>query len=111
MILPRSSFRPNRRAADSVMEVGAMPREQITYAQADSPHVQPELHVSWNKAGSMPGHVQVAIETNRPALATYLAEDETAIVGVYTEVLSRGDINRLIQVLRRARDQAYGRDE
>ena len=32
-------------------------------------------------------------------------------VTVFTEALSRGDINRMIRVLRRARDQAYGRDE
>jgi hypothetical protein len=30
---------------------------------------------------------------------------------VWTEVLSRAEINKLIRVLRRARDQAYGRDE
>ena len=31
--------------------------------------------------------------------------------GLYTDTLTRAQINNLIRVLRRARDQAYGRDE
>ena len=30
---------------------------------------------------------------------------------LYSPVLTRSDVNKLIRILRRARDQAYGRDE
>lgn len=38
-------------------------------------------------------------------------EDPAHLVNVYTEVLGREDVNKLIRVGRRARDRAYGRDE
>jgi hypothetical protein len=69
----------------------------------------PELSVSW-----MPdGHVQVSINMEAEFikhLSTGMTEGATHNA-VYTPSLSRQEINKLIRVLRLARDKAYGRDE
>jgi hypothetical protein len=93
-----------------------MPKEQINHPQqvtSDSPQgyttTSPTLHVGWNRAG----WVQVSIATDTSSLARLVedaqkhGESEPAI---YTDELSRDEINRLIRTLRKARDQAYGAD-
>lgn len=100
-----------------------MPREQINYPQpktamCDSPdgmggHLEtrtnPALHVCW-----MPDmHVQVAFEADPSYLHVALGavNEPDGRTSMYTDVLTRTEINRLIKMLRRARDAAYGRDE
>lgn len=108
-----------------------MPREKINYpvpfvprdpgADDSTPPIhgeawtEPVMHVSWSKAtGDFDGHVQIALEVD-PAYLKYVAEnpgDNTlGCTAVFTGVLVRADLNRLIRVSRQARDQAYGRDE
>lgn len=103
-----------------------MPREQINYPSAYfemdadtgvSKKVAPAdsaLHVSWDTTGTL----QIGYETDRKTAAEILdarsphfdgGEPSRAVM--YTPVLSRSEVNKLIRVLRRARDQAYGKDE
>lgn len=100
-----------------------MPREQINYPQTrptvatfhESGTVKTEtdaaLHVSWNRDGQ---HVQLCLEVD--VHYAQLAADEPNAneartrTELWTPVLSRQDINKLIRTLRRARDTAYGAD-
>jgi hypothetical protein len=84
-----------------------MPKE---YVDSTMPHMTENgvieddpfrVKVSWNKET---GDVQIA--TINPG--NEYAYDE---IGGYYVDLDRTQINRLIKVLRRARDQAFGRDE
>jgi hypothetical protein len=111
-----------------------MPKEQINYPEpfvprepsSDGPSTdpaihgeswpEPTVHVSWLGAtGDHDGHAQVAIKAPRAYLKMLVEEDGAQAAdagpGVYSPVLDRTALNRLIRVLRRARDQAYGRDE
>jgi hypothetical protein len=106
-----------------------MPREQINYPQfgvvidpGDSGHpVGTEIekhpsaiHVGWNRAG----WVQLSLEAD-PSYFRFVADnpdgapfdDGSQGTSAYSPVLNRVEINKLIRALRRARDQAYGRDE
>ncbi len=75
----------------------------------------PTLHVSWHRNGdvNMPGHVQVAlglpIEYVKHLMCCF--DGVTPSMDAYTPPLTRQDLNKLILTLRKARDQAYGRDE
>lgn len=114
-----------------------MPREQITFPAGNTVLVnengiewehepgapvpegcvlvtEPALHVSWTGADNEYGtpHVQVSFQLD----ARYLVARAKGLEGVtsthiYTDSLSRVEINKLIKVLRTARDKAYGRDE
>lgn len=110
-----------------------MPREQINYPEpfvarepscdgsSDEPihgesWPEPTVHVSWLSAtGDHDGHVQVALKVPRAYLETLLRDDVASSFGdqqgVFSPVLDRMALNRMIRVLRKARDQAYGRDE
>lgn len=108
-----------------------MPREQIVPMSLamidndpknDTPvHGQawngPGLHVGWMPDGEHgDGHVQVCIEID-PRYADYAAKMTTETQGdgtpikIWSENLSRTEMNKLIRTLRTARDKAYGRDE
>lgn len=131
------------------MEVGHVPREQITHNRivdqlvssptyaSNDPAAQLEaiahvemprrnVHVGWNREV---GWVQVAIEVTVAELRDMLAAAETEAAGaaranadigeyavdahqfkVWSDVLDRPEINSTVQVLRRARDAAYGKD-
>lgn len=74
-----------------------MPRETI---QTDGLTERPvAVEVSWGRAT----HVQLA--TVRPD-----GSEESGKEGVYSD-LTREQINKLIRLLRKARDQAFGADE
>lgn len=75
-----------------------MPKEIIRTGSPD--HVGPTVHVGW----SPDQYVQLA--TVDPA-----HNDENPHGNGWYADLDRHAINRLIKVLRRARDAAYGRDE
>lgn len=108
-----------------------MPREQINYPARIADDIDskpsdggvpvyarrgtggctaPSLHVGWQ----MDSWVQIHFEADRQYFE-FIAENPDASdpdrTTGYTPVLSRDEINKLIKVLRRARDQAYGRDE
>lgn len=103
-----------------------MPREQINFPQPVETHngsidadgvveqsvevsTDPAIHVNWHNAGNdHEGHVQVSLECDRTYFEQFPDEDRGCR---YSPVLSRSDVNKLIRVLKRARDQAYGRDE
>lgn len=80
-----------------------MPKELIhtNRAPADSDdHTLPlAVHVGWDRVG----YVQVAT-------VNLQYERHTAEHGWFAD-LDRGQINYMIRLLRRARDQAFGRDE
>jgi hypothetical protein len=114
-----------------------MPREQINhpdftnadFADSRKAHhpglpndtwVDSAMHVSWHPFSDQGlGFVQVALEADRRYLKSVMAQDEVDANGlpvdptpyVWTPVLTRSEINKLIRVLRRARDRAYGSDE
>jgi len=88
----------------------------------------PQISVRWAAAGhDRTGNVQVSlVEYNDATWDEYCARLEKAIAErdavrhvdllgekkeTFSMVLSRSEINDLIKALRRARDQAYGRDE
>lgn len=99
-----------------------MPREQINFPTptemcsggSGEPDVvesytDPAVHVNWHNAGNdHAGHVQIALECDWSYLMKFPDEERSCR---YSPVLTRSDVNKLIRVLRRARDQAYGRDE
>jgi hypothetical protein len=80
-----------------------MPKEIVLSADPlhDGEEVEGLVQVGWNVEAE---YVQVA--TFSRAMVTH----ETIWDGFYVS-LNRDGINRLIRNLRRARDQAYGRDE
>ncbi|QIS38621.1 hypothetical protein [Clavibacter capsici] len=74
----------------------------------------PSLHVNWSPPTDVwPPHVQVSLEFDTPVLTSRVkslsGNEETS--SLYSASLDRGELNRLIKVLRTARDRAYGRDE
>lgn len=82
-----------------------MPKEDIN---KDTP----TLRVHWDANG---GSVQVAIDFSRETWLDCVqdieADTDLKSYAIYTGSLSRQDINKLIRVLRRARDGAHGKDE
>lgn len=69
----------------------------------------PTLHVGWHRES----WVQLSIEGD-VSYFRFAAENPDATgerSTVYTEPLSRDEINKLIRSLRKARDQVFGRDE
>ena len=106
-----------------------MPREQINYPplleqneekQAAPPGREGErwrdsaVHVGWHADGEGGnGHVQMALESDLSYLRMALESpnEPEGRTSMYSPVLNRAEINRLIKMLRRARDAAYGRDE
>jgi hypothetical protein len=119
------------------MEVGAMPREQINYPSSTGVLIyqgneldyqpgasvpeggevfaDPALHVNWQSEGADFGapHVQVSLEVPAGFLRSRAAglDDSVSHTCLFTPVLTRQELNKLIRVLRTARDKAYGRDE
>jgi len=72
-------------------------------------HTDPAVHVSWHNVGNdHDGHVQIALECDRSYFEQFPDEERGCR---FSPVLTRSDVNKLIRVLKRARDQAYGRDE
>lgn len=104
-----------------------MPREQINFpAIQDVKNFDPTgapihgeawrdpvLLVSWQANPDHEGHVQVALSNPQSYLKSAMGSAVTSDqdIELFTPVLNRDQLNRLIRVLRRARDQAYGRDE
>lgn len=95
-----------------------MPREQINYRQivtenAGTPNeIHTErpttcVHVGWNRAG----WVQVSLALPSVELAKWTASlSDDPEPSLFSEVLTRDDVNKMIRALRKARDQAYGSD-
>ena len=81
-----------------------MPKE-IIYPrhQGDSENPAPWAEVGWNKDA---GYVQIVTKS-----ADGIELEPTPEGNGWYVDLNRQQINELIRVLRRARDQAYGRDE
>ena len=114
-----------------------MPREQINFPSVTSVMIHkgneleyepgsevpegaevfadPALHVNWQPSGMDFGgaHVQVSLQMPAGFLKARAAGIDADVIDtwIYTPVLDRHDINKLIRVLRTARDKAYGRDE
>lgn len=77
---------------------------------------EPSLEVTWTRSGDMlGGWVQVSIDMPREKWLENMKtlEDDPNVIAraMYTDSLSRQEINNMIKVLRRARDAAYGADE
>jgi hypothetical protein len=102
-----------------------MPREQINYPDrhklvtdgtAANPEIpdradeEPTLHVNWDNDHCL---VQVSLNMTAERIKRWADQLDGSVShsAFYTPALTRGDINRLIRVLRTARDKAYGRDE
>lgn len=102
-----------------------MPREQINYPRVKDqlvshgiegtpiPTSEPEaghdagfVHVGWNKAG----WVQVSMWASAKYLQFAAGNLSDGNGVIYSEVLTRAEVNKMIQALRRARDAAYGAD-
>lgn len=104
-----------------------MPKEQINFPVPTETHfgscdgngvveqgietyTDPAVHVNWHNVGNdHDGHVQVSLECDQSYLDQKPPGEGRRFI--YSPVLTRSDVNKLIRVLRRARDQAYGRDE
>lgn len=71
----------------------------------------PSLDLNWNREA---GWVQVSIEMTAAQWivnADELRDGNVSHRAIYTDVLTRQEINHMIRTLRRARDAAYGSDE
>ena len=95
-----------------------MPRERIHHGTEnkhayEGDHGTPALDIEWMREPT--GRVQVAIDMARETWiinAKSVNEDPSvAARAIYTESLTRQEINHMIKTLRRARDAAYGADE
>jgi hypothetical protein len=75
----------------------------------------PALHVNWQPSGLEIGgpHVQVSLQMPAGFLKARAdgLDERVSDTWIYTPSLDRHEINKLIRVLRTARDKAYGRDE
>ena len=104
------------------------PGERCTPECTITTDTWPQVSVRWAGAGhDRTGNVQVSlVEYNEIPWSEYTARLEKALTErdavrnvdllgeareVFSMVLSRSELNDLIKVLRRARDQAYGKDE
>lgn len=106
-----------------------MPREIVVAAKTEGPG-QTEVQVHWSRDK----HVQLSVQKFRsepteplpkgygsslPKRSAYVESFTPPDVTpsfhseepIWTDELSRSEINNFIRVLRRARDQAHGRDE
>jgi hypothetical protein len=102
-----------------------------TFGEVTYDYVDPRLHVNWLRVDDFgAGHVQLSLEAH-PQDILGRANDARAILDKlapaapgemqtlsadtsifqYTPTLTRDEINKLIRVLRRARDAVYGSDE
>lgn len=108
-----------------------MPKEQINYvrdrqiAVTEDGHTpmpdgvvqvmtDPTIHVNWLNSPEGGGHVQVMLEAPVSYVKMALESpngDEADTTQLWSPVLDRSEINRMIRALRNARDKAYGRDE
>lgn len=91
-----------------------MPAEKVYGCQTvsddqDKPKMVPLVDVRWNREG---GYVQIVTKAQDPYGGRFAGDDpETHFTdGMYVD-LGRYEINQLIRNLRRARDQAFGKDE
>lgn len=81
-----------------------MPKEKIRSKYFNSnDSIEPEVVVGWSKDAS---HVEIATTMEDGVILEPTPEGN----GWYVQ-LDRAGINRLIKTLRKARDDAYGRDE
>ncbi len=93
-----------------------MPKE-VTYGQQvysetseDKPRV-PQVNVLWGRDG---GYVQIVTKATDAEGGRYAGdydECQSDVSDGFHVDLERGEINKLIRDLRRARDQAFGKDE
>jgi len=77
---------------------------------------EPSFDVSWRKGDDGDGGwVQFSIDLPRDkwfeAIKELEADESVVSRAIYTETLTRDELNKAIRVLRRARDQAFGADE
>jgi hypothetical protein len=77
---------------------------------------EPAVHVSWVPGDRIDatGLVQISLEADASYLRVcteFADEQDSKRSYIYSPALARAEVNKLIRVLRRARDQAYGRDE
>jgi hypothetical protein len=78
---------------------GEMPAERIYTRQTEEEGTFGEhVCVGWGK-----GHANINLGT----VHDHPQEER----GVFIDIKNRGEVNQLIRALRRARDQAFGRDE
>lgn len=78
----------------------------------------PILNINWLKSDIGAGHVQISVDVPMSAIyeaadANRAAVNDAAAANsslVWTPPLERDEINKMIRILRRARDQALGAD-
>lgn len=105
-----------------------MPKTQINYQRElrtsgnvgpDEPGTveylyDPIVNVNWRNCPEGTGHVQLSLDVPVNYLKMALESQNGILVSgsslVWSPVLDRGEINRMIQALRKARDGAYGAD-
>lgn len=86
-----------------------MPKEIVYGEQLVVDNIVPIIEVRWNREGAF---VQVVSKATSPDDGRVAGDStETVVSDGFFVDLSRASINDLIRHLRRARDQAFGRDE
>lgn len=105
-----------------------MPKEQINrpkphevisaskagdeYTETRETHTDPAVWVAWDRDRETDaGHVQLTVSCGYGYVKDLVAAEWGSDVLVSSGGLSRSEVNKLIATLRRARDQAYGKDE
>lgn len=91
---------------DGMTEIAGAPDSAITGTRTD-----PTVYVGWQNGDA--GHVQISLDMDAAQVIEVLGSEHSDAdrIAIYTGILRRTEINRMIKVLRRARDAAYGRDE
>lgn len=115
-----------------------MPFETIQYPNTNEANPV-ETSVHWNKQGEMPGIVQISLRRHKFTCGCSPDEDAACSfegciggknigqdscrwgppptsdpedeIALFTRTMTRAEINDMIRTLRKARDQAFGRDE
>lgn len=96
--------REHVRSRDAGMIEGIGPEDPIDNTTYENERAIAE--VRWNKEA---GHVQVVTRKKGYEVCPF-GEEASYAYGMYI-TLERQEINDLIRILRKARDQAFGRDE
>lgn len=87
---------------------GSCDRDAGVIEQHEEIYTDPAVHVSWQPGtDDRDGHVQVALECDRSYFEKFPDEDRGCR---YSPPLSRRAVNRMIDMLRDARDEAFGPD-
>ena len=80
----------------------------------DAPWVEPVFGINWMNGNDGNSHAQFFVTLDRKQIEAIMSSEEHDIDGtitIYSDTLSRYELNRDVKNLRKVRDQVHGADE